>query len=114
MSNARDLRKKIAQLVADEIFTINTELDNLTERLHTTNIKALQKVSYERLRDLRYELQTIKAHIQGANSDLNNISKGWSFAKQHELLQPEDGSIQQILIGTRTMENMEDELTQTD
>lgn len=73
MSNARDLRKKFAHIVEDEIFTIQNEIDNTQKIIATVDFKMLRSLSYDRLKNIRGELQLIKIIVDRINKQLGSI-----------------------------------------
>lgn len=73
-SNQKILRKKFAQECADEIFTINTEIDNITERLKNIDYKNLTKLNLSDLKRIRQELQHLKRNINRVNYGIDEVT----------------------------------------
>lgn len=97
MSNARDLRKKVAKEVEAEIFSIQTQLNNMQLSLESMDYKQLKQLSYSNLRSIRSELQNLEYKIKNTNRAIKNISERQWGDKTVEL---EDG--QQVFIDPYT------------
>ena len=59
-SNIDKLRKELARIIEDEIFTINTELSNLQTNIPQIRFKELKKLDIDSLKRLRRNIQKLQ------------------------------------------------------
>ena len=98
-SNARILRKKYARMIVDEIFTINTELEQLSVRLKNTDYRSLKVLDYDQLKNIRGSLQNIHSNIRSTDDMIDRFlqARGEKYSNRI-VLSPQEGEEQEILI----------------
>lgn len=76
--NHQQLRKKYSRIVYDEIFTVETELQNMAANIEKADLKSLRKLSYEQLKSLRHQLCVLSNQVKQVNRTIQDIScPGW-------------------------------------
>ena len=73
-SNIRMIRKKYAQGVKDEIFTINTEVDEAISKIRDFDYNALKYMNIEDLKGLRQSIHQLKGMINTVNVRFDHIA----------------------------------------
>lgn len=77
-SNQRIFRRKVAQDVENELFTLQTELLNL-EKLDIPELKDLRALSFTKLKQLRELVQSLSVTIGRINSSMESFGQDRSF-----------------------------------
>lgn len=72
-SNARLYKKKLAQLVEDEYFTLQTEFENLTSDLPNLELSALKRVELNSLKEFRKEVQELAKSVKRVKYRVENL-----------------------------------------
>jgi hypothetical protein len=72
-SNAKIQRKQKAATIADELFTIQTEIDNVQLKLNSINKDKLKTLSLTELSHFRDKLQRVQIYIRDLNSSIKKI-----------------------------------------
>lgn len=76
-SNQKKLRKKVAQKVEDEIFTINTDVERLQGIIKQLSFKDLHKLSYDRLKSIREGMNSVIHKLKDINNNIDNVTNGY-------------------------------------
>lgn len=72
-SNAKLYKKKLAQLVKDEYFTLQTEFENLTSVLPNLELSALKRVELNSLKEFRKEVQELARIVKRVKYQAENL-----------------------------------------
>lgn len=73
-SELRKTRRKTAVKVEDEIFTLQTELNNIEKISNTLDFDGLKKLEIDQLISLRNDVQSIQYRIRRFNERINNLA----------------------------------------
>lgn len=72
-SNAKLYKKKLAQLVEDEYFTIQTEFENLTSDLPNLELSNLKRMELNSLKSFRKEVQELARIVKRVKYMAENL-----------------------------------------
>jgi hypothetical protein len=72
-SNAKIQRKQKAATIADELFTVQTEIDNLQLKLNSLDVSKLKTLSLNELTYFRNKIQRVQILVRDLNSSIKNI-----------------------------------------
>lgn len=72
-SNAKLYKKKLAQLIEDEYFTIQTEFENLTSDLPNLELSSLKRVELNSLKEFRKEVQELARIVKRVKYLADNL-----------------------------------------
>jgi cob(I)alamin adenosyltransferase len=81
-SNARKSRKHYAEMVENELLTIQHDLSNLELNLQMFTKNELKRINVDHLKDVRQRLQTLQSNVRLLNYSISNISKLHSFGNE--------------------------------
>ena len=71
--NAKLYKKKLAHLVEDEYFTLQTEFENLTSDLPNLELSALKRVELNSLKEFRKEVQELAKIVKREKNLADNL-----------------------------------------
>lgn len=72
-SNAKIQRKQKAATINDELFTVQTEIDNLQLKLNSLDVSKLKTLSLNELTYFRNKIQRVQILVRDLNSSIKNI-----------------------------------------
>lgn len=72
-SNAKLYKKKLAHLIEDEYFTIQTEFENLTSDLPNLELSTLKRVELNSLKEFRKEVQELAKSVKRVKYLADNL-----------------------------------------
>lgn len=107
-SNAKILRKKLASKIEDELFTINTEIENLKSlEISAENLKKLKRLNYDDLVRLRGNIQSISHTVDRAKRTLNNISRVDYWDDVIEKTEEDEDELNTLIVDKNTIKKLE-------
>lgn len=72
-SNVRRLKKKYAANIEAEIFTINTEINEIIPKIQDLDIKTIRHLDLENIKRLRNSIQDLKRMVNALNTHYRRI-----------------------------------------
>lgn len=95
-SNICKLRKELAGIIEDEIFTINTDIGNVKEKLISVKLSELKRLNLDDLKSIRRSLQQLQGNIISINQRLETIGKYASYSGEVISVETSKGNSQEI------------------